>query len=336
VLVGVSVATATLVHRARGATTTTSSMSTTTTTSTSTTTTGVPQVLATPGWGVIARTARGVAVDQRWITVPGGARIYVLRFRKGTVAFHFHVGSEDPPGANAAVPLDARSAISPSEWRVGVLGAFNGGFKRNANAGGTAVDGLVAAPLRPGAPTLVLDTLGQLTLGTWGADVPTTGQRVVAARQNLGYLVDRGAVTPSAPDLAAWGSTLHNANAVARTAVGVNGAGDVLYAVGAPLLPIDLARALVAAGAVRAIELDINPFWPISGASRVPLHAPSAFPFLNPYSQHSPTIYETSWLRDFFVVVAEPGTARCEVASPAPVARRVVAEPLSIACRPSG
>jgi len=293
-------------------------------------------VSATPGWGVIARTPRGVAVDQRWIAVPGGARVYVLRFRKGAVAFHFHVGSEDPPGANAAVPVDARSAISGSEWRVGVLGVFNGGFKANANAGGTTVDGVVAVPLRRGAPTLVIDTQGQLTLGAWGVDVPAKGHPVVAARQNLGYLVDAGSVSPSASDLAAWGSTLHNASSIARTGVGVDRAGDVLYAVGSPLLPIDLARALVDAGAVRAIELDINPFWPIAGASRTPLHRPSAFGFANPYSQHAPATYETGWLRDFFVVVAEPGSPRCAVSSPAPVARRATAEPLAVDCAPSG
>jgi hypothetical protein len=322
-LAGAGVALATVLHpRSRSSTTSTTS------------TTPRGPVQATPGWGVITRTARGVAVDQRWFAVPGGARVYVLRFRKGTVAFHFHVGSEDPPGANLAVPLDARSFISAWEWRVGVVGVFNGGFKRNARAGGTVVDGYVAVPLRLGAPTLVIDARGQMALGTWGHGVPAGGQPVVAARQNLGYLVDRGAVTRLAPHLAAWGSTLGGANAVARTGLGLNRAGDVLYAVGAPILPIDLARALVAAGAVRAIELDINPYWPISGASRVPLHAPSGFRFTSPYSEHSPTIYESSWLRDFFVVVAEPPPARCRVTSPVPVARDVDAERLSIACTP--
>jgi hypothetical protein len=291
-----------------------------------------PRIAAAPGWGVIARTARGVAVDQRWITVPGGKRIFVLRFRKGAVAFHFHVGSEDPPGADAAVPTDAQAAISPAEWRVGVLGVFNGGFKVAAGAGGTAVDGLVAAPIRRGAPTIVIDARGQLTIGTWGVNVPAHGDPVVAARQNLGYLVEGGTISASAADLAAWGVTLHGALAVARTGIGIDRAGNVLYAVGAPTLPIDLARALVAAGAVRAMQLDINPYWPIAGASRKPLHRPGAFPFENPFTEHSATSYEAGWLRDFFVVMAEPPAARCVVRSPMPMSHRVMPEPPSVAC----
>ena len=93
---------------------------------------------------------------------------------------------------------------------------------------------------------------------------------------------------------------------VARTAIAVNKGGDVLYAVGKPLLPIDLARGLVAAGAVRAMEMDINPFWPISGASATPMHAPGPFKVDNPYSQHDPAVYATGWIRDYFVVMAEP------------------------------
>lgn len=325
--VTLSAAVAVTLHAKRS----TTPASVTTTTST-TTDSSVPGIPATPGWGVIARTARGVAVDQRWFTVPSGARVFVLRFRRGAVAFHFHVGSEDPPGANTAVPADAKSAISRAEWRVGVLGAFNGGFKVAAHAGGTSVDGLVASPIRRGSPTIVIDARGQLTIGIWGADVPARGNAVVAARQNLGYLVANGAISPVIADLTAWGDTLGGANAVARTGIGIDRAGDVLYAVGAPILPVDLARALVAAGAVRAIQLDINPFWSIAGASRHPLHGPGAFGFENPFTEHPATIYESGWLRDFFVVMAEPASARCAVRSRVPMAHRVAPEPPAVVC----
>lgn len=319
----------------RSSTPTTASTTSTSSTTTTTTTT-VPKIAATLGWGVIARTGRGVAVDQRWVTVSGGARVYVLRFRKGATAFHFHVGSEDPPGADAAVPGDVRSAISAPEWRVGVLGVFNGGFKHAAKAGGVAVDGYVAASLKAGSPTVVIDAKGQLTIGTWGVDVPARGDPVIAARQNLGYLVLDGSPTPTVGDVAAWGVTLGGVNAVARTGIGVDAAGDVLFAVGSPILPTQLADALVAAGAVRAMQLDINPFWPISGAARTPLHAPAPFAFAGPYSEHDPSIYATGWLRDFFVVLAEPSPASCAVRSPYPVPGRVMPEPPVAVCGPGG
>ena len=316
--------------------TTTTTVSTTTTTTAQTAATAPPPIPATPGWGVIARTGRGVAVDQHWFTDARGARIFVLRFRKGATAFHIHVGSEDPPGANGAVPLDAQAQISPFEWRVGVLGVFNGGFKQAANAGGFAVDNFVAASLHAGAPTAVIDTAGQLTIGSWGVDEPKPGHPVIAARQNLSYLIFGGRISPYANEISPWGVTLGGVSAVARTGVAVDAAGDVLYAVGSPLLPMDLAQGLAAAGAVRAMEMDINPYWPISGASPTPLHAAAAFKFLNPYSQHDPSIYATGWLRDFFVVMAEPTSASCAVRSPAPVPHHVTPAPPRLACAPRG
>jgi len=310
--------------------------SSTTTTTARTASSAPPPILPTPGWGVIARTGRGVAVDQQWFTVPGGARIFVLRFRKGATAFHLHVGSEDPPGANGAVPLDAQAQISPWEWRAGVLGVFNGGFKQAANAGGFALDGFVAASLKAGAPTAVIDTSGQLTIGSWGIDEPKPGHPVIAARQNLSYLIFGGQISPYANEISPWGVTLGGVNAVARTGIGVDAAGDVLYAVGSPVLPIDLARGLAAAGAVRAMEMDINPYWPISGASPTPLRSPAPFKFPNPYSQHDPTVYATGWLRDFFVVMAQPTAAACSLRSPAPVPGHVAPEPPRVTCTPAG
>jgi hypothetical protein len=308
----------------------------TSTTTTVAVTASAPRTLpATPGWGVIARTPRGVAVDQRWFTVSGGARVFVMRFRKGATAFHFHVGTEDPPGANGAVPDDTKATVSRSEWRVGVLGVFNGGFKLAAGAGGLSTDGFAAGALRAGVPTVAIDTLGQLTIGTWGADVPVAGHPLIAVRQNLSYLIDRGKISPLIGSISSWGVTVHGP-AVARTAVAVTKGGDVLYAVGSPLLPVDLARGLVAAGATRAMEMDINPFWPIAGASSTPMHAPGAYKVNNPYSQHDPSVYSSGWLRDFFVVMAEPPHLKCVVRSPAPVAGRVVPEPPAVDCRAKG
>ena len=338
VLVGATVS----LFFAPGTTTSTTTTSTAPTSSSSTTTTISTTVStgatvpATPGWGVIAVTPRGVAVDQRWITAPGGARIFVLRFRKGATAFHLHVGSEDPPGAAAAVPADARPAISPAEWRVGVLGAFNGGFKEAAGAGGFVADGYRAPGLKAGVPTAVIDSSGQLTIGTWGVDEPVAGHPVIAARQNLSYLVVNSRPSPYVNDIAAWGVTLHGATAVARTGIGVNAAGDVLYAVGSPILPVALADALVAAGAVRAMELDINPFWPIAGAYAAPTHTPTPYKVLNPYSAHDPSIYSTGWLRDFFVVMAEPASRACAVRSPTPVPGRVTPAPPAVVCTGRG
>jgi hypothetical protein len=48
---------------------------------------------------------------------------------------------------------------------------------------------------------------------------------------------------------------------VARSGLGVTASGQLVWAAGEQLLPAELASALIGAGAVRAIELDINPYW---------------------------------------------------------------------------
>jgi hypothetical protein len=72
---------------------------------------------------------------------------------------------------------------------------------------------------------------------------------------------------------------------------------------------------LIASGAVTGMQLDINPDWPILGASFSPLHGEGSFPVQLPYSEHNPSVYETGWTRDFFVALAEPGNWSCSWSS---------------------
>ena len=48
---------------------------------------------------------------------------------------------------------------------------------------------------------------------------------------------------------------------MARSGLGITANGQLVWAAGEQLLPAELASALIGAGAVRAIELDINPDW---------------------------------------------------------------------------
>ncbi len=92
----------------------------------------------------------------------------------------------------------------------------------------------------------------------WGRDNDPNKQ-VVAVRQNLDLLVDGARPTGGVGNVAAWGGSVAGP-ATMRSAVGVDASGALLWA-GGRLTPADLANALVAAGAVRAMELDINPDW---------------------------------------------------------------------------
>jgi hypothetical protein len=88
------------------------------------------------------------------------------------------------------------------------------------------------------------------------------GPDVAFARQNLSLIVDNGR---PAPDLtvggAKWGATLGNKVLVWRSAVGVTANGALLFTGGNNLSIVTLANVMARAGAVRAMELDINPGW---------------------------------------------------------------------------
>lgn len=291
---------------------------TTTSTGPTSTATTVAIEQRQPGWTVASSSARGVLVDFRNLKV-GTVTFRALRLRARTTLLRWHVGFTDP-SLHAGVPVDAGPAIDwPSEGRAGVVAVFNGGFKQAALAGGSVVDGVTLAPLVRGDMTIALDAAGHWAMGVWGsANFPPAGFAPISYRQNLTALVQRGALTRlgTSSDFMLWGSPLHGQPLEARSGLGEDAQGNLIYvATMKGVLQTQVGEALIAAGAVTGMELDINPFWPVLGASFVPLHSPGALPVQLPLSMHSPTVFETGWQRDFFVALAEPPSWTCHWAS---------------------
>jgi hypothetical protein len=138
------------------------------------------------------------------------------------------------------------------------VSSFNGGFKFGDFTGAVLAFGSqYRAPVDGQASFVVYDD-GSFTVGSWPRDVDPN-KKVVALRQNLGMLVDGGAPTAAAAAPGNWGASVAGV-ATMRGGVGVDANGGLVWA-GGRLSPQDLANALVAAGAVRAMELDINPDW---------------------------------------------------------------------------
>lgn len=224
----------------------------------------------------------------------------MARFVAGRTRFDLHVGSEDPPTGSVALPADAQSSVSAAEAPA-LLGGFNGGFKSGTGAGGFEVDGQVLLPLVSGMASLVIDANGTGHVGVWGVSLPAAGEQVSSVRQNLPPLVSGSAPSPDINDIGAWGATLGGGAQVARSAVGEDAQGDILYAGSMSALPIDLANALIASGAVTAMELDINPEW-----VQLAL-APSPGGPLSPGvpGQNRPADqFSSGWTRDFVTVLA--------------------------------
>ena len=166
-------------------------------------------------------------------------------------------GSQIPGGG----PFTHSAPVSPTDATT-LVTAFNAGFLMSDANGGYYTDGKTILPLRTGAASFVVYNNGSATVGQWGRDATMTPD-VAAVRQNLDLLVDNGQVTPGVSDANSpnWGASLHGALYVWRSALGVTSDGALVY-VGGPGLSIsDLANIMVRAGAVRAMELDINTDW---------------------------------------------------------------------------
>jgi hypothetical protein len=217
----------------------------------------------------------------------------------GSVTYVLHNGSADP-GKLLAGQVAAGPKITGA-GRARLLAAFNGGFMMKSLAGGYEQEGHVARPLRAGLASLVIDKSGRTRIGVWGSGVPATGEDVYSVRQNLWLLVSGGEPTRQSARWQRWGGTIGDREYVARSALGQNAAGDLMYAASMSTTPADLARALAGAGAVVAMELDINPEWvqlDVTGRPGSPLRAEIP-------GQHRPaTQYLTGWTRDFIAVLA--------------------------------
>ena len=166
-------------------------------------------------------------------------------------------GIQLPGGGPWAHPAE----VAPNDY-PGLVAGFNSGFKLDSSLGGYYTEGKLVRPLQVGRASLVIFTDGSMTVGVWGRDVGM-GPNVATVRQNLNLLVDGGRnLAASDPnDTQKWGATLGGKVYVWRSGVGIDAQGNLIY-VGGPALNIGtLAAVLIRAGAVRAMELDINTSW---------------------------------------------------------------------------
>lgn len=227
-----------------------------------------------------------------------GSVVTVAVFR-GPVQYVLHYGSSDP-GIRYAGLLHAGPAVTGAE-RGRLLAAFNSGFLLSSHSGGYVQEGHVLRGLRTGLGTLVIDRSGRARVGVWGAGLPVPGEAVYSARQNLGPLLVSGRPAANIALWHQWGGTLAHAEYVARSSVGQDAAGNLLYAASMSTIPADLAAALARSGALSGFELDINPEWVQLDTARVPGGPLTA---AIPHQVRPATQYLTGWTRDFIAVLA--------------------------------
>jgi hypothetical protein len=217
------------------------------------------------------------------------------------VTFQLHPGAEDPGTAGFNSP-----AWIPPGSRTGLLATFNGGFKLDSAGGGFYLNGQTKGTLVNGAASVVYYRNGTIKIGSWGTEVKMTSQ-VVGVRQNLKLLVDHGRIPSSVNQnvIASWGATLGGGYYVWRSGLGITADGRVIYVYGPALNVQELASLLKQAGAVEAMQLDINPYWMSYEYYQAKGHPSDPTPVnLLPTQQQTAYRYYSVYSRDFTAVYA--------------------------------
>ena len=277
---------------------------------------GTPAFADLGVWQPAGRLVGGQAAVYETLLVPPGdtKRAGIAWMDTSLLSARLYSGSLSPGGG----PYKYTAPVAPAA-AASLVAAFNGGFQMKDAHGGYYTEGRMITPLVPGAASLVIYADGAVTVGAWGTDVTMTPS-VVAVRQNLYPLVVNGEPSARATTRTwrVWGSTcpcgpkLHGTEQQWRSGLGVTAEGALVYVVGPGLTPIQVADLLVRAGAVRGMELDINPSWPVFAsfkpATADGLAASSNGVQLTNTSRGPKTFFDPRYNRDFITMSARPAS----------------------------
>ncbi len=181
---------------------------------------------------------------------------YVAWMNRSMTHMELYAGRVRPPMSGSRGPMDVPRAL-----RSHLVATFNSGFVYKDCKGGFAIHGRTILPMASGQGTLIERTDGTMDVQKWSGGSAVASD-VVLARQNLPLIVDGGRLNPTLGDGSRWGATLGNAVRVWRTAVGVDSLGNLIYLAAPGQTAASLAAAMIRAGAVRAMQMDINAYWP--------------------------------------------------------------------------
>ena len=174
---------------------------------------------------------------------------------------HLLAGTQEP--VNAEIGAEQRAGVVPESHRKRLLAIINGGFQTRHGHWGVMIDGQVFVKPRAEGCTVALMKDGGVRIASWPAIEPVLGD-VRAYRQTPPCLLEDGELHPELlrGHERAWGGLNPKRKTRRRSALGLGPAGRVLfYGLGREVNAQRLAEGLRAAGAVSAVELDINWSW---------------------------------------------------------------------------
>jgi len=141
-----------------------------------------------------------------------------------------------------------------------LVAAFDGGFQYRDGQYGMVVGSTTYLPLKNDLATLVGYSNGSLAIVKYEGQ--SLGNNISFIRQNCPMLIENGIIeTQNEANRKLWGRTITSSIYTWRSGIGVTAKGNLIFAIGNSLVPSTLAAALASAGAVNAMQLDINLYW---------------------------------------------------------------------------
>jgi hypothetical protein len=229
-----------------------------------------------------------------------GVVAYAAWMRTGATVLGLYLGYEGPGVTSYSRGPEAVPATGLSR----LLATFNSGFYERDSPAGFYTNHTLYFPLLKGLATVVRYTNGTVGITQW-AGGPAPGPTVLMARQNLPLLVNNSLPTPSTANNYAWGLTLYGNPAVWRSALGIDKNGNLIYAAAPAQTAASMASVMVQLHCVRAMELDINPEWPIFVTYAGPGAKSPALDVPNPNQIPGRFLYSST--KDFFAVFLSRG-----------------------------
>jgi Phosphodiester glycosidase len=191
------------------------------------------------------------------------AAVAVIALDLQRLSLHAVAGTLEPQ--SSSVPKSERPGLIPTEDLDLLVVGFNGGFKAEHGHYGMMVGGRTFLPPRKTSCTVALYPSGDVRIRTFDALADSVGA-MSAYRQTPPCLVEEGNINDAlleADDAKGWGVSVSGQTVIRRSAVGLDATGKTLfYGVGESVTAGTLARAMKAAGAANAAQLDVNEAYP--------------------------------------------------------------------------
>ena len=182
------------------------------------------------------------------------AKVFLLYIDAAQVKLVPVAGTEHPKPTTGirgkgTIPMEG-------EVRGRLLSAFSGGFQALHGNYGMMVNGEIYLPAVDGIATVCFYSDNSIRLGVWGKDVFDT-PALVSFRQNLPMLITGGKYNR---DNKFWGYTpkLMKSSHTWRTGLGLTANKKIIYALGSSVVAETLASAMIQAGVVSGMQLDMN------------------------------------------------------------------------------